>query len=303
MDALMVGRFFIIAIKIVFLQKSKGWCFCPMVFFEKDRGFHGDAHFLCQRNQFLFGQMWFKKGRSRRQGRSEITVLIHRQCDADPFAQTEQLGNDAVFLWREAIKTIQPDFCILKSGRGSQFFFQQRKGGVSRQISFGEEFLITAVDACHIPAFILYAVGQSFLIGHGFQLFRCDTVAEKFRDGLSQTAYEAVFVHHMTEIRQVIPLFQQDFLQCHLLAYISQYDGSVQSVFGKELVCQSAEAEDFRCQDTFAFCPCCQVTFRLRGVLLRHQKNLPSFVGGLGSDNLPHTVFSFSGACGTNEKT
>ena len=89
-------------------------------------------------------------------------------------------------------------------------------------------------------------MGQSFLIGHGFQLFRCDTVAEKFRDGFSQTAYEAVFVHHMTEIGQVIPLFQQYFLQCHLFAYIPKDDGSVQTVFSKKLVCQSAEAEDFR---------------------------------------------------------
>ena len=107
----------------------------------------------------------------------------------------------------------------------------------------------------------------------------------------------------MTEIRQVIPLFQENFLQCHLFAHIPQYHGSVQSVFGKKLVCQSAEAEDFRCQDAFALCSCCQVAFRLRGVLLRHQKNLPSFVGGLGSDDLLHTVFGFSGACGTNEKT
>ena len=83
---------------------------------------------------------------------------------------------------------------------------------------------------------------------------------------------------HMTEIRQVILLFQENFLQCHLFAHIPQYHGSVQSVFGKKLVCQSAEAEDFRCQDAFALCSCCQVAFRLRGVLLRHQKNLPSFV-------------------------
>ena len=190
--------------------------------------------------------MWLKKWCGRRQGRSEIAVFIHGQGDADPFAQTEQLGNDTVFLRCKAIKAIQPDFCIPKSGGGSQFFFQQGKGSVPSQISFGEEFLIAAVDACHIPAFVLYAVGQSFLIGHGFQLFRCDTVAEKFCDGFSQTAHKAVFVHHMTEIGQVIPLFQQDFLQCHLFAYIPKDHSSVQTVFGKKLVCQSAEAEDFR---------------------------------------------------------